>query len=402
MEQLPARMSLPEVMGDPCASELRRHALAILRATASSEKLIRSHPGIAQDLAGLRDSVGRLTSAVLSALADEAGIPAEGESVSPLSGPAGDYRIDRSSGCWIWMRTITARGYPIVGRKTNGRENVPAKIYWMLAHGPLGEHEIVVRTCGSRLCVNPDHARVTDHREYGAERMREDSPLDWDAVREIRTTLCASRAGLHERASELAARFGISEHSILEVFRNKVWFDETYKPGVQITCAGPKCDVAFRTTNTLRRYHSKECREAALATRSGGTQSARRAGSIAPKSPARRAREEATLQAETAAAEAEWSDVLADAPRRSVWSVASIDQPIGEGGGTLHELLAAPGDDSDPAVELEREVERELLGDLTEEAVASMDDAELAHVRSRLIAAGVRPSTCRASQAASR
>jgi hypothetical protein len=42
------------------------------------------------------------------------------------------------------------------------------------------------------------------------------------------------------------------------------------------------------------------------------------------------------------------------------------------------------------------------LGDLTEEAVASMDDAELAHVQSRLIAAGVRPSTCRTSRAASR
>jgi hypothetical protein len=157
---LPSRMSLPEVMGDPCASELRSHALALLRATERSERLIRSHPDVAQDLTGLRASVERFTAAVLGTLATEAGIPPEGGSISPVGGPMGDYRVDRSSGCWIWMRSVTGEGYPVVGRKANGRENRPAKIYWMLANGPLAEHEIVVRTCGARLCVNPEHARV--------------------------------------------------------------------------------------------------------------------------------------------------------------------------------------------------------------------------------------------------
>jgi hypothetical protein len=390
-QHLPSRMSLPEVMGDPCASELRSHALALLRAAASSEKLIRSHPGIAEDLGCLRDSVERFSSAVLERLAEEAGIPSEKESISPVSGPMGDYRIDRSSQCWIWMRTINTAGYPVIGRKANGRENVPAKIYWMLAHGPLRDEEIVVRTCGSRLCINPDHGRVTDRREHGAERMRENSSLDWGAVHEIRSTLCASRDGLRDRASELASRFGVGEHSILDVFRNKVWFDEAYTPGFQITCAGPMCDVLFRTTNTSRRYHSKECCAAALALRTGGGRSRR----LPPKSPARQAREEATLRAETAAAEAEWSDVLVDEPRRSVWTVASIDQPIGDDGGTLHELLPTTGSDGDPAVQLERKLERQLLGSLTEEAIATMDDAELAHIQSKLVAADVRPSICR-------
>ncbi len=99
---LPDRMPLPEVMGDPCASELRDHALALLRATARSERLIHSHPGIAEDLAGLRDSVERFASGVLERLAAEAGIPAEGESISRIGAPMGDYRIDRSSNCWIW------------------------------------------------------------------------------------------------------------------------------------------------------------------------------------------------------------------------------------------------------------------------------------------------------------
>jgi hypothetical protein len=216
------------------------------------------------------------------------------------------------------MRSVTARGYPIVGRKVHGRENVPAKIYWMLEHGPLGEHEIVVRTCGSRLCVNPDHARVTDRREHGAERMRDGSPLD-----------CASSAGLRERTTALASRFGVSEHSILEVFRNKVWFDAHHAPGFQIECAAPDCGVVFRTTSTVRKYHCQECYAAAIAARSGGTRYRRSRDSIPPKSPARQAREEAALRAEAAAASAEWSDVLADAPRTSVCpSRASTSQSV--------------------------------------------------------------------------
>lgn len=194
---LPSRMSLPEVMGDPCAGTLREHAFGILRAAAQADKLTRSHPGVADDIGALRDNVERLAAAVLGRLAAEAGIPAEGDSISPIGGPMGDYRIDRSSGCWIWMRSVTDRGYPIIGRNANGRENVPAKIYWMLARGPLDEHEIVVRTCGLRLCVNPDHGRVTDRREHGAERMREGSQLDWEAIHEIRSTVriagCAAR-----------------------------------------------------------------------------------------------------------------------------------------------------------------------------------------------------------------
>ena len=329
---LPDRMSLPEVMGDPCASELRDHTLALLRATASSGRLIHSHPGVAEDLAGLRDSVERFASGVLK------------------------------------------------------------------THGPIGEHEIVVRTCNSRLCVNPDHAQVTDRREHGAERMRDGSPLDWNAVREIRSELCASSVGVRERTTALAGRFGVSEHSILEVFRNKVWFDAQYAPGFQIECAAPRCNVVFRTTSTVRKYHCQKCYAAGIAARSGGTRSRRSSNSITPKSPARQARERAALQAEAAAASAEWSDVLADTPRTSVWSVASIDQPIGDGYGTLHDVIATQESGNDPAEELERKITRELLNGVTDEAIAAMDDAELSKVQARLIDAGIRPSTCRTSQ----
>ncbi len=388
---IPSRMSLPEVMGDPCASELRSHALALLRATESSERLTRSHPDVAEDLTGLRESVQRFTAAVLGTLATEAGIPPEGGSISPVGGPMGDYRVDRSSGCWIWMRSVTGRGYPIIGRKANRRENVPGKIYWMLEHGPLAEHEIVVRTCGARLCVNPDHARVTDRREHGAECTREGSRLNWDAVRQIRRILSESQKDLHERARDLAARYGVSQHGILDVFQNKVWFDRAYTPGFPVTCAGPHCGIVFQTTSTVRKYHSRDCCAAAH-------REARSPIVRDPKSPERRAREESTLRAELGVAEEQWSEAVVDHPRVSVWSVASLDQPISDGGGTLHDVLGEHDGDGDPSAELERKLTRAILGDLTEDAVATMGESELASLRVRLIAADLRPATRQASR----
>jgi hypothetical protein len=384
-------MSLPEVMGDPCAGRLSEHAIGILPAAARADKFVRYNPGVADDVAALGDSVERLAFAVLDRLAAEAGIPAEGDSISPVGGRMGDYRIDRASRCWIWMRSVDHRGYPVVGRKANGRENKPAKIYWMLARGPLAEHEIVVRACGLRLCVNPDHGRVTDRRKHGAERMREGSQLDWEAVHEIRTTLSASQDSLRDRAAELAARFGVGEHSILDVFRNKAWFDPGYSPGVEVKCAGPGCDVVFRTTSAIRKYHDKHCQAAAARTRETGARQWKDG-----RSPARRAREEAALRAEAAAAAAEWSDSATDRSRTSVWSVASIDQPIGEHGAPLHDVVRAPGQDGDPVAELERETARELLEGVTEEVLAAMDDAELAELRARLVAAEMLPSTSKA------
>jgi hypothetical protein len=74
---------------------------------------------------------------------------------------------------------------------------------------------------------------------------------------------------------------------------------------------------------------------------------------------------------------------------------ASIDQPIGENDASLHDALPAPDQDSDPAAQFERLAARDVLERVTEEAVAALDNAELAELRARLSAADLLPSTSR-------
>lgn len=110
------------------------------------------------------------------------------------------------------------------------------------------------------------------------------------------------------------------------------------------------------------------------------------------RSPARRAREEAALRAEAAAAEAEWSEVIAESPRTSVWTVASLDQAVGEDGAALGDVLLLSQDLADPEAEVEHALVRDVLGGLSEEAVGRMSDAERVALKERLSAADISPS----------
>lgn len=208
---LPAAMSIPEVMGDPCATGIRRHAEALLAALSHADRLVDSHPQVGSSVADLKLAVAEHAPAILARLAEVAGVPAEGESISRTAGRHGDYRRDRSSGCWIWMRSVSPSGFPVSGRKTSGRHNVAARIYWMLAFGAIPDDSLVVRTCGMRLCVNPAHGRLADRREHGRPKRRSGRRVASGTLRRLRqNSRLPRRSG---RSVCLARRAGVSGRS---------------------------------------------------------------------------------------------------------------------------------------------------------------------------------------------
>lgn len=65
----------------------------------------------------------------------------------------------RRNGCWIWTGLCDKNGFPLLH---DGITNVLAH-RWAYAHwrGPLARSRRTTRTCGNRLCVNPDHVSET-------------------------------------------------------------------------------------------------------------------------------------------------------------------------------------------------------------------------------------------------
>ena len=88
------------------------------------------------------------------------GLPLEGGTISRRSNctqAAGDYKIDRATGCWVWLRGCS-RGYPIV--QHDGRCRRVGRLYFEVANGLVDEDLMVARTCDNSLCINPHHGEV--------------------------------------------------------------------------------------------------------------------------------------------------------------------------------------------------------------------------------------------------
>lgn len=374
-------LSRPEIMGDELLQGLRHHAAGLLAVIAKDRALRRDHPDVMAEVDRLGALVAESVTNVLSTMAEAAGgVPAQGESLSTgTHAPThGDYRV-MGTGCWVWMRTLDSRGLPVLGRWTERRDNRPAALYWSLVNGPLPDGSVLARTCGERLCINPDHGVISTREEAAARSAG--SGLDWDAVHDMRAKLTSSVATIEE----LAETYGVSSHTVKDIFRGKTWRDPNYEPGAVRTCGW--CPATFRTTNTCRRYCSASCLQKAFDDRQR-----RRRGNCAP-SP-RQLRDLERRRQELGRAQADWEPELEPVLGIATWHV-SLDAPLrGAITSTLHDLLGDLRlDRSDPLEVLEAEYTREILGDLDEEQIATLSDAELVEWQQRLQDAGLIPST---------
>lgn len=82
-----------------------------------------------------------------------------------------DYVVDGGSGCWVWRRKVTAKGYGIV-EVGGGRAEHAHRWVWRHVRGELGSADLH-HVCRNRLCVNPAHLEVisgVEHRRRFRER----------------------------------------------------------------------------------------------------------------------------------------------------------------------------------------------------------------------------------------
>jgi hypothetical protein len=70
------------------------------------------------------------------------------------------------SGCWLWTRSFTVGGTPVVwdGKGTRSA----ARLAYVLWRGPISSRWMqVVRTCGDVRCVCPSHLSLLDRGLFG-------------------------------------------------------------------------------------------------------------------------------------------------------------------------------------------------------------------------------------------
>lgn len=75
-----------------------------------------------------------------------------------------DYRIDPETGCWIWIKKFSPRGYGEVD--INGVNKRAHRWYYEQAKGPIPDGHLLHHRCHTRACVNPDHLEPLTKRGH--------------------------------------------------------------------------------------------------------------------------------------------------------------------------------------------------------------------------------------------
>lgn len=73
-------------------------------------------------------------------------------------------RVDKSGECWLWTGSHAGQGY---GQCTIGfkKQGYAHRFSYELTHGPIPEGMVIDHMCHVRLCCNPAHLRVVDHKQ---------------------------------------------------------------------------------------------------------------------------------------------------------------------------------------------------------------------------------------------
>ena len=74
-------------------------------------------------------------------------------------------------GCWIWLGHVNSRGYGKV--KMKGRDMYVHHIAWRKYNKrPIPKGRVLMHSCDTRRCCNPDHLKPGTHRANMRDMVR--------------------------------------------------------------------------------------------------------------------------------------------------------------------------------------------------------------------------------------
>ena len=143
-------------------------------------------------------------------------------------------KVDRSAGpdgCWTWTGAVTSKwGYGCFN--FGGRVLGAHRIAWILTNGGPGKL-CVLHKCDNRVCCNPAHFVLGTKKDNSADAVAKDrhargdrnrrSKLTDEKILEIRREYTGTTRGQPSNAVELAARYGVTRGTIVQIAKGELW-----------------------------------------------------------------------------------------------------------------------------------------------------------------------------------
>lgn len=134
-------------------------------------------------------------------------------------------RIDRESGCWVWVGSCHPKGYGFF--YAGGRQVYAHRYFYEFVYGRVPPGLELHHRCENKSCVNPHHLKPVTH----AENIRQ-AALRWvfSGGRNGNSNLIESEVLEIKRAlkrgvpvSELAMSFNVSPRMVYKIATKENW-----------------------------------------------------------------------------------------------------------------------------------------------------------------------------------
>jgi hypothetical protein len=132
---------------------------------------------------------------------------------------------NKDTGCIEWQRYLS-NGYGklmIGSRKDGTRKTTSAhRVSYVVHKGPIPDGLYVLHKCDNRKCINPDHLFLGTHQDNIDDREAKNRNNHTRKLSDEDVAYIHENKGTF-KSKELAAKFGVSYHTIKDVWCGKIY-----------------------------------------------------------------------------------------------------------------------------------------------------------------------------------
>src|SRR3990167_1511770 len=133
------------------------------------------------------------------------------------------YVPEPNSGCYLWTAAANRDGYGHI--KIEGKNEQAPRVAWRLYHGAIPAGLMVLHTCDTPACVNPDHLFLGTGLDNMEDKVSKGRQARGEANSRAGLTVSdVTRISGDQRSlSAIAAEYGISKTHVSNIKRGVCW-----------------------------------------------------------------------------------------------------------------------------------------------------------------------------------
>jgi hypothetical protein len=139
-------------------------------------------------------------------------------------------KVEKTDSCWLWVGNKRPNGYGVIQEAGRQSKTLAAhRVSYEMHKGPIPDGLVIMHSCDTPACVNPDHLSVGTYRENSADmiakgRKRTVAPLGTsNGKAKLNDELVRYIRQSEKNAASIARELNLSGNCIRGVKSGRTW-----------------------------------------------------------------------------------------------------------------------------------------------------------------------------------